>query len=122
MATRGNKPRTGIIETKLYAGRKSGPGPNGTGEFGKRGLATPDPASEHGKGYGGDVPAARRPRQGGDTDGMNPNFDHSTARAGNAAPSDRGGDTERSPFSAASKATKAVESDWSADYKPRSHK
>jgi hypothetical protein len=118
MAITGNKPKTNV-EKGLYTGRKSGPGPNGTGEFGESGLATPDPTSAHGKGYGGDVPAARRPRQSGDTDGMNRFFDHDSSRKGNAAPiSKDGGNTEKSPFSDAAKATKAAESDWDSNYKP----
>jgi hypothetical protein len=117
--TKGNKPKTNV-ESGLYAGRKSFPGKDGLLKGDPPpGLATPDPTVEHNPGYCPEVPMARRSN---DRHGVNPNFDVSDARKGNDAPSSKGGrESFPSPFSGASKATKA-ESDWSADYKPRSYK
>jgi hypothetical protein len=107
------KPRTNV-EAKLYSGR------------GKTTYKTKDehgnqgpPGDQHAPGYDNIVPDGRR---SGDRNGVNPNFDVSDARRGNDKPISKGGDNcEKSPLSAASKAAKA-ESDWSADYKPRSYK
>jgi hypothetical protein len=121
----GNKPRTGIVETKLYSGR-AGTIFKTKDEHGNQGPAD----DQHGPKYDNIVKSDWR--RGDDVGGSfgsgvagvtnRKGFDRDKTRAGNDAPISTGGaNCEKSPFSAAHKAAKA-ESDWSSDYKPRSYK
>jgi hypothetical protein len=119
---RGNKPKTNV-ETGLYAGRKSFGGKDGLGKCVESQVNQFD-EDKHAANYDNEVKSDWR--RGDDVGGKGgipgvtdkPLFDNDKTRAGNAKPISTGGsDTQKSPFSGASKAT-AAESDWSADYKP----